>query len=78
MEETGIGRAVNIHLQADKNFNLPGDTSETSRYFHEDIVEPPVVLDSNGFIDIPAGGGSGVKILPKILSKYTIHQERIK
>jgi O-succinylbenzoate synthase len=78
MDETGIGRAVNIHLQADKNFNLPGDTSETSRYFHEDIVEPPVVLDSNGFIDIPAGSGSGVKILPKILSKYTIHQERIK
>ena len=78
MDETGIGRAVNIHLQADKNFNLPGDTSETSRYFHEDIVEPPVVLDSNGIIDIPAGGGSGVKILPKILSKYTIHQERIK
>jgi O-succinylbenzoate synthase len=78
MDETGIGRAVNIQLQADKNFNLPGDTSETSRYFHEDIVEPPVVLDSNGFIDIPAGNGIGVRILPKILSKYTIHQEKIK
>jgi O-succinylbenzoate synthase len=78
MDETGIGRAVNIHLQADKNFTLPGDTSETSHYFHEDIVEPPVVLDAKGFIDIPAGNGIGVRILPKILAKYTIHQEKIK
>jgi O-succinylbenzoate synthase len=77
MDETGIGRAVNIHLQADKNFNLPGDTSETSRYFHEDIVEPSVVLDSDGFISIPAGSGIGVKVLPGVLSKYTIHEEKI-
>jgi len=78
MHETGIGRAVNIHLQADKNFNLPGDTSETCRYFDEDIVEPSVVLDQDGFIDIPSGSGIGVKVLPEVLAKYTIHKEKIK
>ena len=57
MDETGIGRAVNIHLQTLDGFTLPGDTSETSRYFHEDIVEPPVVLDGDGFIDVPEGAG---------------------
>ena len=41
MDETGIGRAVNIHLQTLDGFTLPGDTSETSLYFHEDIVDPP-------------------------------------
>jgi O-succinylbenzoate synthase len=78
MVETGIGRAVNIHLQTDTNFNFPGDTSETSRYFNEDIVEPAVVLDHDGFIEVPAGSGIGVKILPEILAKYTIHAEKIK
>ncbi|MRR11596.1 o-succinylbenzoate synthase, partial [bacterium] len=29
MDETGIGRAVNIHLQTLDGFTLPGDTSET-------------------------------------------------
>ncbi len=55
MDETGIGRAVNIHLQTLDGFTLPGDTSETSRYFHEDLVDPPVVLDDEGFIEVPRG-----------------------
>ncbi len=77
MDETGIGRAVNMHLQTVEGFNLPGDTSETSRYFNEDIVEPPVLLDAEGFIDLPAGSGIGVKIIPEMLSKYTIHEEKL-
>ena len=44
MDETGIGRAVNIHLQTAEGFTLPGDTSETANYFDEDIVDQPVVL----------------------------------
>jgi O-succinylbenzoate synthase len=52
MLETGIGRAFNIHLQTLPGFILPGDTSETSRYFTEDIVDKPVVLEPDGFIQI--------------------------
>lgn len=77
MDETGIGRAVNIHLQADPAFNLPGDTSETRIYFHEDIVDPPVVLDGKGFIAIPTGAGLGVSVNASRLAKYTIHAERL-
>lgn len=75
MDETGIGRALNIHLQADPAFNLPGDTSETSYYFHEDIVDPPVVLDADGFIAIPPGPGLGIKIDPDRFARYTIDRE---
>lgn len=77
MDETGIGRAVNIHLQADPAFNLPGDTSETRNYFHEDIIDPPVVLDSEGFIAIPEGPGLGIVVDAARLEKYTIHSERL-
>lgn len=78
MDETGIGRAVNIHLQTAAGFTLPGDTSETSHYFAEDIVEPPVVLDQEGFIVIPRGPGLGVTVIPDRVMKYALHWERLR
>lgn len=77
MLETGIGRAFNIHLQTLHGFTLPGDTSETSRYFIEDIVEPIVILGSDGFIDIPAGPGIGVQVITERLKRYTRHFEKL-
>ena len=78
MDETGIGRAVNIHLQTVEGFTLPGDTSETALYFHEDIVEPPVVLDAEGFIDVPPGPGNGVAVLPDRLERHLLGWERVR
>jgi O-succinylbenzoate synthase len=78
MDETGIGRAVNIHLQTAEGFTLPGDTSETANYFDEDIVDAPVVLDADGFIDIPTGPGLGVGIVPERILKRTVRAERLR
>ncbi len=78
MDETGIGRAVNIHLQTAEGFSLPGDTSETSNYFTEDIADPPVVLDRDGFIDIPPGPGLGITVDTDRLMKYMIQYERVR
>lgn len=78
MDETGIGRAVNIHLQTAPAFSIPGDTSETRLYFHEDIVEPPVELDERGFIAVPRGAGIGVRINNEILKKVTLQTERLR
>jgi O-succinylbenzoate synthase len=77
MDETGIGRLVNIHLQTAEGFTLPGDTSETSNYFHEDIVADPVVLGPGGFIGIPKGPGLGVPVVPELVLKRTISAERL-
>jgi O-succinylbenzoate synthase len=77
MDETGIGRAVNIHLQTAAGFTLPGDTSETSNYFDEDIADPPVVLDAEGFIGIPEGPGLGVTVVPERILKRAIRWERL-
>jgi O-succinylbenzoate synthase len=78
MDETGIGRAVNIHLQTADGFTLPGDTSETSNYFDEDIVDAPVVLADDGFIEIPRGPGLGVRVLPDRILKRMVRAERIR
>jgi O-succinylbenzoate synthase len=77
MDETGIGRAVNIHLQTADGFSLPGDTSETSNYFDEDIVEPPVVLDPKGFVGIPPGPGLGVAVVAERALKRAVGWERL-
>lgn len=78
MDETGIGRAVNIHLQTHPAFTLPGDTSQTSLYFHEDIADPPVVLGAGGFIEVPRGAGIGVTVNDAALKKVKLHEERLR
>jgi O-succinylbenzoate synthase len=78
MDETGIGRAVNIHLQTAEGFTLPGDTSETSNYFDQDIADPPVVLGAGGFIDIPPGPGLGVTVVAERVLERAIRWERLR
>jgi O-succinylbenzoate synthase len=77
MLETGIGRAFNLHLQTLRGFTLPGDTSETIRYFDEDIVDKPVELDDEGYIGLPEGPGTGVRVVESRLKKTLIHREKL-
>jgi O-succinylbenzoate synthase len=63
MLESGIGRLANVHLQTLPGFTLPGDTSAGSRYFDEDLVDPPVVVTPQGTIAVPEGPGIGHAIL---------------
>ena len=62
MLESGIGRAHNIHLSTLPNFMLPGDVAASRRYFIPDLIEPPIEVDANGIIPVPAGPGIGVSI----------------
>lgn len=61
MLETGVGRALNVHLATLPGFTLPHDISATKRYFREDIADPPFEL-KNGFIPVPQKPGLGVEI----------------
>ena len=61
MLETGIGRALNVHLATLPGFTLPNDISATKRYFREDIADPPFELH-HGFIPVPKRPGLGVEI----------------
>jgi len=59
MLETGIGRAANLALAALPGFTLPGDTSASSRYYHQDITDPFEMVD--GQLSVPTGSGIGVE-----------------
>jgi len=62
MLESGIGRAHNLALASLPNFTLPGDTSASNRYWHRDVIDPPVIMDSDGFVTLPQLSGIGYTV----------------
>lgn len=74
MLEAGIGRAHNIALTTLDHFILPGDTSGSSRYWEEDIIEPEVTVN-NGYISVPMDPGIGYKVNRQTLEKYTVDKK---
>ncbi len=75
MLETGIGRAANVALASLPGFVLPNDISASARYWKEDIIEPPFVLESDGTIRVPTGLGLGVRVVPERLERATRRRE---
>lgn len=61
MLESGVGRAYNLALASLPNFRLPGDISESRRYWEEDVVEPEFVM-SEGRMAVPQAPGIGVTV----------------
>jgi o-succinylbenzoate synthase len=77
MLESGIGRAHNIALSTLPNFTLPGDVSASRRYFHEDIIEPEVVVSPQGTIQVPSGPGIGFEPVIERIDELTVKKERL-
>ncbi|KOG22589.1 O-succinylbenzoate synthase [Streptomyces viridochromogenes] len=71
MHEFGIGRAANLALAALPAFTYPGDLSGSDRYFHTDIVQPPIQA-INGTVPVPTGPGLGVEIDPSALRGHLV------
>lgn len=73
MLETGIGRSTNVHLATLPNFVLPGDISATDRYYHEDIADPPFVLNwEDSTLSVPTGSGIGVEVQPTQIERVRL------
>jgi O-succinylbenzoate synthase len=62
MLESGIGRAHNLALASLPNFTLPGDTSASNRYWHRDVIDPPVSIDAEGYAKLPDKPGIGYEV----------------
>jgi o-succinylbenzoate synthase len=70
--ETGIGRFHNLALASLPGFCLPGDISESARYFEQDILLEPIVLNNNWNIDVPdVPGGVDRLVCRSSLERYT-------
>jgi len=78
MLETNIGRASNVALASLAGFTLPGDISASSRYYAEDIADPPFILNPDSTISVPVAPGLGVRVNQKNLNKFTVKREVLK
>lgn len=77
MLESGIGRAHNIAMSTLPGFTLPGDVSASARYWHEDIIEPPVTVTSAGTIKAPDKPGIGFDIWSDRIDSLTVRRDTI-
>jgi O-succinylbenzoate synthase len=77
MLESGIGRAHNIAMATLAGFTLPGDVSASARYWHEDIIEPPVTVTARGTIRAPESAGIGFQINQERIEALTTRKETI-
>lgn len=77
MLESGVGRAHNIALATLAGFTLPGDVSASSRYWAEDIIEPPVTVTAQGTIVAPEKPGLGFDVNMGRIDSLTVRKETI-
>ncbi|MFS8085691.1 MAG: o-succinylbenzoate synthase, partial [Acidobacteriota bacterium] len=77
MLESGIGRAHNIAMATLGGFTLPGDVSASSRYWEEDVIEPPVTVSARGTIAAPENPGIGFEVKLARIDRLTVRRERI-
>ena len=75
MLESGIGRAHNLHLSTLPGFTLPGDVAASERYFAPDLIDPPITVNRDGTIDVPAGHGIGVEPVADRVRAASLHTE---
>jgi len=74
MPELGLGQAFGLHLATLPNFQYPSDIHPSLRFFQDDIVEPLIEIDRQGWISIPQGVALGFRVVDSKLQKYLFAQ----
>lgn len=77
MLESGVGRTHNIAMATLAGFTLPGDVSASARYWHEDIIDPPVTVTPKGTIKAPDKPGIGFDVDRGRVDRLTVRSETI-
>jgi O-succinylbenzoate synthase len=77
MLESGIGRAHNIAMATLNGFTLPGDVSASSRYWTEDIIDPPVTVTPRGTIIPRDSPGIGFEVNMARIDSLTVRKEKL-
>jgi O-succinylbenzoate synthase len=75
MLESGIGRAHNIAMSSLDNFSLPGDVTASKRYWEHDIIEPEVVVDTDGHISQSSDSGLGYRVNEGRMAEFTVRSQ---
>ncbi|MDL4839103.1 o-succinylbenzoate synthase [Aquibacillus rhizosphaerae] len=77
MLEAGVGRAHSLAIATLPQFQFPGDTSASSKYWEHDIIQPEVKM-TDGQVRIPNQPGIGHDINWDAITRYRIDKKVIK
>ncbi len=75
MPELGIASAQALHLAMHADFSFPTDIEASARWYTDDVIQPLIVIDEGGFIDVPRGPGSGFTVDREKVQRYTVAVE---
>jgi O-succinylbenzoate synthase len=78
MLETGIGRAAALALASLPGFTVPADLAASDRYWAEDIIGDPFVLDADGRIAVPTEPGLGVEVRVDAIEAATVERALVR
>jgi len=76
MPELGIASAQALHLAMHPGFSFPTDIEASTRWYTDDVVEPSITINGDGYIEVPDGPGTGFKISREKIERYTTAIER--
>lgn len=75
MPELGIATAQSLHLGMLENFVYLTDVEASDRWFTDEIVDPPIRVDAQGWIRLPEGPGMGYRVNCEKIDRYCIDRE---
>jgi O-succinylbenzoate synthase len=73
--DLGIAAAAGLHLATLPGFVHPADVGSSSRWFEDDVLEPPIVIDAGGYLHVPDGPGYGYRPSREKVEKYTLRHK---
>lgn len=76
MPELGVASVQALHLATRSAFTYPTDVEASLRWYVDDVVEPLIDIDRQGFIHLPAGAGTGYQVSREKVERYSIAVER--
>ena len=78
MPELGIASAQALHLAMHTGFSFPTDIEASSRWYADDVIEPLIDIDREGFIHVPQGPGIGFTVSRAKVDQYATAVEEFR
>jgi len=75
MLDTGIARAHNVAIASLPNYKFPGDIPPSTRYWNQDVINPPMTIDDHAMIAVPDKPGIGFDPIPQLMEKLTYEKK---
>ena len=70
MPELGVASAQALHVAMHDGFSFPTDVEASTRWYTDDVIEPFIDIDREGFIHVPPGPGIGFNVSRAKVEQY--------